>query len=58
MVAIHSNYLNDQICHIIMRRNFFDDLKILAFVLNLIQETVLALEERKVILDDSFFHLA
>ncbi len=41
-----------------MKRNFFNNLKILAFVLNIIQETILALKERKVILDNSFFHLA
>jgi len=41
-----------------MRRNFFDDLKILAFVLNPIRETVLALEGRKIMLGDSFFYLA
>ena len=40
-----------------MRRNFFNNLKILVFVLNLIQEIVLALKERKVTLNDSFFHL-
>ena len=40
-----------------MRRNFFDDLKILAFVLNPIWKTVLTLKERKVTLGNSFFHL-
>jgi len=58
MVVNYSDYLNDRTRHIILRRNFFDDLKILAFVLNPIRESVLALEGRKVTLGDSFFHLA
>lgn len=55
MVVNYSDYLNDRTRHIILRRNFFDDLKILAFVLNPIRESVLALEGRKVTLGDSFF---
>jgi hypothetical protein len=58
MVTNHSNYLNDSIRNVIRGRNFFDDLKILAFVLNPIREAVLALEGRNVTLGDCFFHLA
>ena len=58
MVANYSNHLNDIIRNIIRRRNFFDDLKILAFVLNPIREIVLVLEGRNVTLGDCFFHLA
>src|SRR6266540_3895640 len=57
MAANYSNYLNDKICNIIRGRHFFDDLKILAFVLNPIREIVLALESRSVTLGDCFFHL-
>ena len=58
MVAHHSNYINDQVLHIIIGRNFFDDLKILAFVLSPIRETVLALEGKKATLGDCFFYMA
>src|SRR6266496_5180424 len=58
MAANYSNYLNDKIRNIIRGQHFFDDLKILAFVLNLIRKIVLALEGRSVTLGDCFFHLA
>jgi len=58
MAANYSNYLNDKIRNIIRERHFFNDLKILAFVLNPIQEIVLALEGRSITLSDCFFHLA
>ena len=57
MAANYSNYLNDKICNIIRGRHFFDDLKILAFVLNPIREIVLALKGRSITLGDCFFHL-
>jgi hypothetical protein len=58
MAEIYPDYINDRVKSIIRGRNFFDDLKILAFILNPIRETVLALEGRKVTLGDCFFHLA
>lgn len=58
MVSNHSTYVSDRIRQIVRGRNFFDDLKILAFVLNPIRETVLALEGKKVTLGDCYFHLA
>lgn len=57
MVAHHSNYINDRVRQIITGRNFFDDLKILAFVLSPIRETVLALEGKKATLGDCFFYM-
>jgi hypothetical protein len=54
MVAHHSNYINDRVRQIITGRNFFDDLKILAFVLSPIRETVLALEGKKATLGTVF----
>lgn len=58
MVTDHTAYVNDRICHIVRGRNFFDDLKILAFVLNPIRETVLALEGKRVTLGDCYLNLA
>src|SRR6266508_1499806 len=58
MAANYSNYLNYKIRNIIQGQHFFDDLKILAFVLNPIREIVLALKGRSVTLGDCFFHLA
>ena len=58
MVANHPSYVNTQVQKIVRGRNFFDDLKILAFVLNPIRECVLALEGKRVNLGDCFFHLA
>lgn len=55
---MYPEYINDRIRSIIRGRNFFDDLKILSFILNPIRETVLVLERRKVTLGDCFFHLA
>ena len=58
MVANHPSYVNTQVQKIVQGRNFFDDLKILAFILNPIRECVLALEGKRVNLGDCFFHLA
>ena len=55
---MHPDYINDRVRSVIQGRNFFDDLKILAFILNPIRETVLALEGREVTLEDCFFYLA
>lgn len=58
MVTNQSAYTSDRIRQIVRGRNFFDDLKVLAFVLDPIRETVLALEGKKVTLGDCYFHLA
>src|SRR5437762_2060771 len=58
MVAEHSNYLtNNRIKPIIQGRNFFDDLKILAFVLNPLRKAILALEARTATLADCYLSL-
>ena len=58
MVADHSNYLtNNRIKPIIQGRNFFDDLKILAFVLNPLRKAILSLEARTATLADCYLSL-
>ena len=58
MVVNHSSLTNERVQKIVRGRNFFDDLKIIAFVLNPIRECVLELEGNRVTLGDCFFHLA
>lgn len=58
MVVNHSSLTNERVQKIVRGRNFFNDLKIIAFVLNPIRECVLELEGKRVTLGDCFFHLA
>jgi len=59
MVEVFPNYLtNSRIKPIIQARSFFDDLKILAFVLNPLRKAVLALEARTATLADCYLSLA
>ena len=59
MAANYSNYLtNDKIKSIICSWNFFNELKVLAFVLNPLYKAVLALERRTADLSDCYLGLA
>jgi len=59
MAANYSNYLtNDKIKSIICSWNFFNELKVLAFVLNPLCKAVLALERRTADLSDYYLGLA
>ena len=49
---------NENIVRIIQSRNFFSDLRILAFVLEPLRKAVLALEARSATLADCFLSLA
>ncbi|CAJ0640421.1 3345_t:CDS:1, partial [Entrophospora sp. SA101] len=53
----HNHLLNDKVKHIIQGRNFFSDLRILAFVLNPLRKAILALESRSATLSDCFLNL-
>lgn len=59
MIENHAEYLtNTRIKTIVNGRNFWADLKILAFVLNPLRKAILALEARKATLADCFLNLA
>jgi hypothetical protein len=59
MVNNYSNLLsNDRIKPIIRSWNFFNDLKILAFILHPLRNTVLSLERRSAYLSDCYLGLA
>lgn len=59
MVTEHANILkNTKVKAIIEGRNFWSDLKILAFVLNPLRKAILALEARKATLADCYLSLA
>ncbi len=59
MAANYSNYLtNDKIKSIICSWNFFNELKVLAFVLNPLCKAVLGLERRTADLSDCYLGLA
>ena|SRR6266496_2417081 len=59
MAANYSNYLtNDKIKNIICSWNFFNELKVLAFVLNPLCKVILALERRTADLSDCYLGLA
>ena len=59
MAANYSNYLtNDKIKSIICSWNFFNELKVLAFVLNPLCKTILALERRTADLSGCYLGLA
>jgi len=59
MAVNYSNYLtNDRIKTIICSWNFFNELKVLAFVLNPLCKAVLALERRTADLSDCYLGLA
>jgi hypothetical protein len=60
MVDEYANLLttNNRIKTIIQGRNFFSDLKILAFVLNPLRKTILSLEARTATLADCFLSIA
>nr|CAG8517339.1 15365_t:CDS:2 [Entrophospora candida] len=53
----HNHLLNDKVKHIIQGRNFFSNLRILAFILDSLRKAVLALESRSVTLSDCFLNL-
>ena len=57
-VAADNQLTNDNVVWIIQSRNFFSDLRILAFVLEPLRKAVLALEARSATLADCFFSLA
>ena len=59
-IAANNSHLltNDNIVRIIQSRNFFSDLRILAFVLEPLRKAVLALEARSATLADCFLSLA
>ena len=54
----YTNLLITKIKTIIQGRNFFSDLKILAFVLNPLRKTILSLETRTATLADCFLNIA
>jgi|SRR5829696_555050 len=54
----YANLLTVKIKAIIQGRNFFSDLKILAFVLNPLRKTILSLEARTATLADCFLSMA
>jgi hypothetical protein len=60
MVDEYENLLatNNRIKIIIQGRNFFSDLKILAFVLNPLRKSILSLEARTATLADCFLNMA
>ena len=58
MVDEYANLLITKIKTIIQGRNFFSDLKILAFVLNPLRKTILSLEARTATLADCFLSIA
>lgn len=58
MTTNHSNYLNDKIKNIITSWNFFNELKVLAYVLKPLCNAVLALERRTADLSDCYLGLA
>jgi hypothetical protein len=58
MAANHSIYLNEKTKNIINSWNFFNELKVLAFVLNPLCDAVLALERRTADLSDCYLGLA
>lgn len=59
MATNHSDLLtNDKIKPIILSWNFFNELKVLGFVLNPLCKAVLALERRKADLSDCYLELA
>ena len=60
MVNEYANLLttNSRIKTIIQGRNFFSDLKILAFVLNPLRKSILSLEARTATLADCFLNMA
>src|ERR1043166_2671197 len=59
MVTNYSNYLtNDKIKSIICSWNFFNELKVLSFVLNPLCKAVLALKKRTADLSDCYLGLA
>src|SRR5204863_43670 len=57
-VVVDNQLTNDNVVQIIQLRNFFSDLRILAFVLEPLRKAVLALEARSATLADCFFSLA
>ncbi|GBB93726.1 hypothetical protein RclHR1_02220021 [Rhizophagus clarus] len=58
MVENHTEYLtNTRIKAIVNGHNFWADLNILAFILNLLRKAILALEARKTTLTDCFLNL-
>jgi hypothetical protein len=57
-IAANNQLSNDNVVRIIQSRNFFSDLRILAFVLEPLRKAVLALEARSATLADCFFSLA
>ena len=58
MVDEYTNLLTAKIKTIIQGRNFFSELKILAFVLNPLRKTILSLEARTATLADCFLSIA
>ena len=58
MVDEYANLLITKIKTIIQGHNFFSDLKILAFVLNLLRKTILSLEAQTATLADCFLSIA
>src|SRR4051812_25373823 len=59
MANEHENLLtNHRIKLIIQGRNFFSDLEILAFILNLLRKAILSLESRSATLADYYLSLA
>ena len=58
MVDEYTNLLIAKIKTIIQGRNFFSDLKILAFILNPLRKTILSLEARTATLADCFLSIA
>jgi hypothetical protein len=58
MVDEYENLLILKIKTIILGRNFFSDLEILAFVLNPLRKTILSLEARTATLADCFLGIA
>jgi hypothetical protein len=58
MVENYSTHLNEKTKSIIISWNFFNELKVLAFVLNPLCDAVLALERRTADLSDCYLGLA
>jgi hypothetical protein len=59
MATNHSNYItNDKVKSIINSWSFFNELKVLAFVLDPLCKNILALERRTADLSDCYFGLA
>jgi hypothetical protein len=54
IVTNDGNLLNDKVKRVIQTRNFFSDLRILSFVLNLLRKAVLALESKSATLGNCF----